>query len=869
MFIVAGTTNGRADDASVRVEMDSPFLDTSQLPNGDEVYWLSVFVSVENKATAPLTIPPDAWQLHDAKGKHNPATVNEDFDWSVDIVDRDQLSSLSTVQPRQVTIAPSATERIGLFFLPVAMARRQPDLSLTLTVAGKQLASLDLEQLATNQLQIESHRIGPGRAVALLTLNGELNSLNAHRLTRTLENLVDNDRVARFVVQLENTLAVPDPAAMTWLRQLAEMAGQGDHHSGRFPPVPSDVVALHLTQSPGDGNATPRRGGLQADNYQKVHATPSAAVEAAIAPLCERLPRELLLRELREGMPISQRAVLRHGGERLRNDDLPLILDFTTSSEKPLRLAAFTTLRHFNSPLVIETLTTAARSADTDTARGALNAMVTSRYGAVRDALPALLQSADNDLRERAAQALARFPHSDWAPLMFDLTSDPSADIRRLALSGLIAIGHPQLDRLLQESLDSDDTRLRRLALRHLMTSRNPQHTRLATQAVLVELQAAAPSAAITRFLQRTRDSRAVPLLRPWLNDKSPANRRNTVRALLACGDQSVVEQLAEDFTSLNTDSQGAVLTALSDSNSQRFWMLAPQALQSDRARLLDVASELLRRDGSDRAVELLSQRLADKDFTATRRTLTVCQTLAAIATPAARDVLVENASSDQATLRAAASAALEQLYARSPAMPFVLQGSQDMQLQRPQAALLHFNLAIQADPEHPGARTARADIALKDPEPTTAELEAARDDLRIAVRFDPTSAFALTCLGLTEVRLDAADTGIRLVEEQRERFADDALYHYNTACIYGRAIETLQSRAKTQPPDAAEVKATIARYRAQALDDLQSAIDCGLDEFNRDWMHRDPDLETIRQSPNFEKRFGAFELPEVPDGLQ
>ncbi|MHC4878878.1 MAG: HEAT repeat domain-containing protein [Planctomycetota bacterium] len=869
--LLASTSAGTGlaqDKPIISVVMDSPFLHQTPNDRGDEVHWLAVFVTVTNGTDKELRIAPADWQLHDSQGTHRPSPITDAFDW-LNVVDRDQKTSLTTLQPRELVVASSASERCGLFFLPLSITRRQPDLKLTLTVDGKQLASLDLEQLATDQLQIDSRRMGPGRAVALLTLDGELNSLNAHRLVRRLEELVDNDRVARFVIQLQSTLAVPDADAMTWLRQLAEMAGRGDHHSGRFPPVPADVVALQLTQSVGNSPGKPPRGSLQADNYRKVHASPADAIDAAIAPLCERLPRELLLRELRDGESLSQRAVLRHGGERLRNDDLPLILNFIQSRDQPLKLAAFTALRHFNSQLAIDTLTNAVRSPDAGTSSAALTAIVTSRYGAVRAMLPGLLQSADDDVRARAAQALGRFPHSDWAPQLFDLASDSSPEIKRLALSGLIAIGHPQLDRLLQSSLDSDNTQLRRLALRHLMRSRHSEHERLATQAVLVELQSAPPSPAITRFLQRTRDARAVPLLRRWLNDGMPANRRQAVRALLACGDQSVVEERAADFDSLNTDSRGAVLTALSDSNSPRFWTLVPQALRSDRARLLDVASELLRRDGTRQAVELLAQRLADEDFAATRHVLTVCQSLAAIATPAARDVLIRSASSEEATLRASASAALEQLYARSPAMPFVVQGIQDMQRDNPDAALLHFNLAIQADPEHPGARSARADVALKDPDPTTAELEAARDDLRIAVRFDPTSAFALTCLALTEVRLDATDTGIRLVEDRRKQFADDAMYYYNTACIYGRAIEALQSREKSPTPDPKQVTGTIARYRSQALDDLQAAVDSGLDKYNLDWMHRDPDLATIRQSPEFEKRFGTIELPDVPDGLQ
>lgn len=858
-----------ADSNTVQLSMDSPYLGQSANDDGDEILWLSVFVTVENRSDTPLQIPATGWQLRDSRNAHAPATVTDTFDW-LDVVDRDETVSLTEFQPRELTVAPAAKARIGLFFQPLTTDLRQPALSLTLAVGDQRLGTLDLDQLAADQLTIEAQRIGPARAIALLRLDGELNSVNAGRLVQRIDELRNKDRVARFVIALAPELRVPDPAVLTWLRQVAAQAGLGELYNDRFAALPSGIVAVHLTEASTADELAQRPDRLLADNYENVHPRLQDAVDAAVAPLCDRLPRELLLRELREGDAVSQQAVLRHCGERLLDEDLPLILSFLESENTDLRLAAFETLRHFATQSAIAALTNAARTGDEATSREALATMATSRYGAVRSQLLTLLESSEGTLRQRVAETLGRYPHSDWAPRLFELASDSDSEIRRSALMGLVALGHPQVNRLLRDGLTSDDAALRDLSLRYLMASRDPENERLAVDAVLANLKTAPPTGTAARFLQRVRDTRAIPLLRHWLDVDTPRVRRRVVQAMLTVGDQTVLEELAARFDSLSANEQAAILSGLSEARSPQFWKLAPSALQSNRERLIDAVTELLRRDGSDRAVGLLAAAI-DDETTPARRALSVCQTLAEIATPTARDVLISHAKSTQAGLRSAASAGLQQLYARSPAMPFVVRGSAFLQQQNNSAlAMLHFNLAVETDPEHPPARTARADIALKDERPSQAELETAREDLRVAVRFDPSSAFALTCLGLTEVRLGAVDTGVRLVEASRERFVDDALYHYNTACIYGRAIEVLESQLQSQSPPAEETRSSIEKYRAQAVADLRQSIDKGLDEYNREWMRRDPDLKSVRQSPEFEKLFEEkIELPDLPAGLK
>jgi HEAT repeat protein len=872
-LIVLARTGQAQSAAAVTLTIDSPYLDMTYNDEGDEVRWLSVFVTIDNQTDAALRIPPNAWQLRDSRQTLTPAPITQAFT-SREVVSGNELVSLATFRPSAVDVAPKTQQRVGLFFQPLAVALRNPDLELTLTVNERQLEKIDVAQTANDSLKISSRRIGPARAIAFLRISGELNSLNAGLLVRELDELSGNDRVLRFVIELDAEMRIPDPGVLAWLRLVARHAGHGEIQSPRFAQIPSEILAVQLTQSQPTDNEQPRFDRLQAEHYDNVHGTLESAIEAAVIPLCERLPREILLAELRDGEAVSRQVVLRHCGERLVDEDLPLILGFLKSEHKSLRLAALETLRHFETPAAVTALATASQSDDEETAIAALSAMATSRYGSVRDRLLALLETADTKQRLRVTDTLARHPHSDWASRLLELADDADVEIRRAALTGLIALGHPQLDRLLRKGLNSDDEAIQRLSLRYLMSSRDSENEKLAFESVLKQLETTPPSRAVTLFLKRVRDRRATPAVRRWLKSETPRIRRRVVQIMLVTGDPSVLDELVGEFNSLGPGEQVEILNALYSASSPDFWKLAPQSLHSKRGQLFEATAELLRRDGSDRAVTLLADALSDKVLAESRRSLTVCQTLAAIATPTARNVLIDHVRDDSETLSTASVAALQQLYLRSPAMPLLARGAMHMEpgtgQYNPTLAMMYFNLAVETDPDHPSSRLSRADVVLKDDAPSQQELEATREDLRVALRLDPSSTNALTCLGLTEVRLGAIDTGIRIVEDERDRFAGDALYHYNTACIYGRAIESLEAQLKSQSPPSEELRKTIERYRAQAVADLRQSIENGLDDHNRDWMREDPDLATIRQSPDFEKLFeDEVTLPPIPNELK
>ena len=90
-------------------------------------------------------------------------------------------------------------------------------------------------------------------------------------------------------------------------------------------------------------------------------------------------------------------------------------------------------------------------------------------------------------------------------------------------------------------------------------------------------------------------------------------------------------------------------------------------------------------------------------------------------------------------------------------------------------------------------------------------------------------------------------DEGIKRVEEARPKFKGNALYSYNVACVYGRAIEKL-----LKDETLAEREKKLEAFRRKALDDLRESKNLGFDEL--DWMKKDPDLTSLHDLPEFQE---------------
>ncbi len=822
----------------------------------DEIRWLVLDVTVTNTSSVELIVPVQAWQLNIADEQFSPKPLADSFgDYYVftgfaggDVVDHDDLVM------NELKIAAGNSARTWVTFPDIPPGTDVPKMVLACQPNETVKLKVNLNVLFAERLGLSVERLGPGNGVALLQIKGRLDAINVGTLADTFETSIEQG-VSRFVVSLNQAAEPPDVEVVDWLRQIARSSGLDEMYHHRFPSPPTNRIAVHMVNfesrddSPNDATN---------DWWERnTHDSLAAAANAAIRPLCRQAPRGTLLQEIRSGHPLSRQAVLIGGAQKLATGDLPLIVRLTQDESPGLRQAAVSALRQFGEDVAIETLTRLASQNDTDLATAAVESLAASRYSVAHTQLAKLLEQNEPGLRGRVLAAMAATPRPVWSEPLYQLASDGDRAVRAEVLSALTAVGHPGLPGLLRESLRDADASLSAAALTQLMKRNDPESEQLALQWTLRQLATAPPSRQVLPFLKRMRDARAIPLLMKHLGEPSK-QRQATVQAILAIGDKRAAEELGGRFNDLSGAERKSVIAALHAAGSPMFRQLTEQIMTGKSSKLVDQVAELLSEDASPWAVDLLSTAMSNA--TKKKRFIPLCQALATIGLPQARSVLRQAAGPDAEKFRGVAKQALESLYQNSPAMQFVIQGMSAYQDEdNLTLALLHLELAVEVDPELPYARQERGNMILRLPTVETKRLQDARTDFAKLLEIDPTDTFGHTGLSLVDVRLGDLERGIASSEKLRESHRQDPLFLYNMACVYGRAIESLESQ--DEPPVNREE--LISTYRQKALDDLRSSIANGLDDYNKEWMTRDPDLKTIQSSPEFKKLFESGDGPD------
>ena len=118
--------------------------------------------------------------------------------------------------------------------------------------------------------------------------------------------------------------------------------------------------------------------------------------------------------------------------------------------------------------------------------------------------------------------------------------------------------------------------------------------------------------------------------------------------------------------------------------------------------------------------------------------------------------------------------------------------------------------------------------------------------DFALAMNLDPYNVTAVSGLAVIRVIEGKTTEGIKLIEDVREKFKRSSLFAYNTACVYGRALERVQN-----DQNATDRNKKIEEYQQKALADLKRSIKLGYRDFT--WMKQDPDLKALRDLPEFQ----------------
>jgi tetratricopeptide (TPR) repeat protein/HEAT repeat protein len=835
--------------------------------SGGPSRFLALRLQIGNRSPQPVVIAREQIQAEIDGDEHStveikPQLVYHGFTYA------DEHYALSDCQPvAELRVPPDGVAATWLVYGKVGSGQTVPPVKLKVTLDG-QTRTIDVTALQRALLDLTIERLGPKDCLALVTVGGRLNTFNMQSLIEELDVAL-SQKVTRAVIRFKPDAPPPDHQLGAWLHSSAAFAGSGRTVSEQLPVIPAALRELHLVQlSQGVIPGTDAAASMPT----KLHPTELEAVAAALRTAYFALSPGEIRQAIRTGSALSRAAALMHGGDRLETDDLPLLIGYSRDTNASIRIAALTSLGGFGDPAAIERLTETVRSGAPHDAQAAVQALAQSRFQGARDALLRLLADADPAVETRIVTVLAAKPRGDWSDVLFDHAKDPAGKLRVDVLRALVRLEHSRIVDLLEEALRGSDTGLRDLAFSILARRSDPRSDKLATEYVLRQIEEQPPTGPVLEFLNRTRDPRALPAVQRHL--ATATDKVSLINLLGQMGDLRTGTHLIELFPKLASHEQVAALNAVRTLKHPGFIALARGALGHKDPTVINHAVQGLTQEGSARAQEILLTTF--ESATQPQQLQPLAIALAQFATPAAREALQKAAQSKDRARANAGRSGLQNLRMRSPGMQYVHQAATHLAQKQFDEARQLFQIAAELDPFLPEAHIGVGQMHLRekqwveagkafqkavDLDPTSAEVHAALGDAYLkqelwseaaaafikARELNPRSGLVISGLAIAQVMQGNIDTGLATAETSRKQFGEDATYLYNTACVYGRAVQQI-----ARQPASPERDARLDKLRRQALTDLQAALEHGFDDL--DWLREDPDLASLHDLPEFQK---------------
>eukprot|EP00913_Durusdinium_trenchii_P023359 g21937.t1 len=831
---------GNAKQQKVLTLLETPYLGTSYYSSPNKRFFVARVLFV-NLTPKPVVIKKEDMELSFDGKTYKAIDVPSRMRYQSFTVGTSSFT-LNNLKPKaQLTVASGGTGSTWVVFPVLPSGRRVPAMLLNMNLAGKK-STLNINDHAIGSLGLAVDRIGPRESLGLITLSGRINTISAGGLVNSIEDLVKK-KVTRIVIRWTKSAPVLDSNTRSWLYNAANNAGRGTPtNHANFPTMPTSVRELHLAQIPGTTTSTnsARSFGGPTTATQRIHKTDIDAVMVALKTAYEVLPRDELVREIEQGHPLTRAAALAGGGGRLSADKLPVILKYADDKDPKLQQAALIALKHFGEKEAIAKLVHYARKNAPPLSAFAVSSLAASRYTAAHNALIEILKNEPPKSRIEIVKILAAYPRPIWSETIYEFVKDSNSGVGVEALKALGIVGHPKLVDVLSDALKTGDSAIRSEAFRQLVSRTDSRSETIAMEYSLKLMEKSAPTSQIYSLLRRTKDQRAIPLLLNHL-DRSSGSRSTIIDVLSQIGDQTVGEKLAARYSKLSSDyERAAVLRALVRLKSPRFRALAGKALMTKNSSLVSAACEGLRTDGTAEAVQMLADAL-DKSTYSSAWSYT-SNALAEIGTPVARAALRRARESKNQSKRQYGINGLRSVMQRSPGYQYVYQAKQSSRQRKPKEAADFYALAIKLDPNLSEAYSGRGHAYLH-----LKKYKEAKADFMKAVKLDSYDALAITGLGVVLSLEGKIEQAIKQVEDSREKFKSNSLYAYNTACVYGRALEHAQ-KSKSLP----DRQKKIELYRSKAIADLQNSVKLGYSNLKA--MKEDPDLASLEGLPEFEK---------------
>ncbi|MDA0834084.1 MAG: hypothetical protein O2955_06870 [Planctomycetota bacterium] len=839
--------NGNADEKpSIYALLETPYIGSTDYDPSNSARFFAVKVVYINLGVDPIVIHREEIELDVDGTVHKIGEIVPAMQYHSFQANNQQFQLQNLKTPDKWTVPPGGTTSTWMLFTDLPQGSNIPPMELK-TRFGENVFEVDVNQFALGALQLTVERIGPQNSLAFLTIAGALDTVNVGSLVGELDRLAAN-RVVRAVIAFDESAPAIDNQLFNWLQYSVVQAGRSNNNvDPRFPSLPMSMREIHLCQLPADSRGMVDQ--YQADPQTRIHETANQAVNAALRSAYEVLPRDELIREIDAGHPLTRSAALANGGGRLSSKELPMILKYADDNELHMQTAALAALRHFGEPEAIEKLLQYVRKNAEPLSFVAIDSLADSRFAAAHQALLEVLKAEPPTSKKTIVEVLADHPRPIWSETIFEFASDPPAEYTAAALLALTRIGHPQLYDVLKDKLEKGNSELQEVVLGILIEKGDAESEKLAIDYTLNSLEKAPPTAQMFALLHRTKDPRALPLLIKQF-DQIPEQRSSMIGIIAKIADDQAIDFLVKRYPDLPPHDQASILNALRQGQSSHFIKLAGEALNSTDASLVSTACQGLQTDASPEAVKLLIE--AFKKSPNNNTWSYTADALANLAPPEASAVLKEvRRSTADKSKRQIAHQALRRIDQRSPGYQYIYQAQQQVREEKWDEALTFYDLALKLDPQLADAFAGRGHVRLQQE-----KQDEALADFQKAMEIDDYNSQAVTGVSVILVQQGKIEEGIKTIENDREKFDGDALYAYNSACVYGRAIEYLKKQEADDERDA-----KIGEFERIALQQLRTSLEQGFGDL--DWMKKDPDLNSLHELPEFEKIASGMSLEQ------
>jgi len=188
--------------------MESPYLGSNYYGGPQGKRFLAAKLLLVNLTPKPVVVKRDSLKLVVDGRPQGLAEVPQNLRYHTFQVGREQLQMRTLDPPQEVQVAAGGAATMGVFFADVSEGSYIPKMVVTLD-ANEATYELDVNAAQRTLLGLQVERIGPRDCLGMLTIAGEINSINVGSLVEELDRL-SAAKVSRAVIAWTDAAAPLD-----------------------------------------------------------------------------------------------------------------------------------------------------------------------------------------------------------------------------------------------------------------------------------------------------------------------------------------------------------------------------------------------------------------------------------------------------------------------------------------------------------------------------------------------------------------------------------------------------------------------------------------------------------------------------------